>query len=183
MVNEFHGREFLCTSFVPSGPGYENVSGEQRVCSTIGAVPGSDVVQGTDYVRSSFGYENSHRWRNFGIIIAISIFLAVCHLVTTELVSSERSKGEVLVFRRGKAQQARSKRYQSDEEQSSSAVVQNEKPANDATGTIAGVEKQTSIFHWENVTYSVEIKGEERRILDHVDGWIRPGTLTALMVT
>ncbi|KAJ5858866.1 hypothetical protein N7534_004143 [Penicillium rubens] len=181
MVNEFHGREFLCTSFVPSGPGYENVSGEQRVCSTIGAVPGSDVVQGTDYVRSSFGYENSHRWRNFGIIIAISIFLAVCHLVTTELVSSERSKGEVLVFRRGKAQQARSKRYQSDEEQSSSAVVQNEKPANDATGTIAGVEKQTSIFHWENVTYSVEIKGEERRILDHVDGWIRPGTLTALM--
>jgi hypothetical protein len=43
----------------------------------------------------------------------------------------------------------------------SSVVTKWQTAANDATGTIAGVEKQTSIFHWENVTYSVEIKGEE----------------------
>lgn len=28
---------------------------------------------------------------------------------------------------------------------------------------------------------SIKIKGEPRRILDHVDGWVKPGTLTALM--
>jgi ATP-binding cassette, subfamily G (WHITE), member 2, PDR len=32
-----------------------------------------------------------------------------------------------------------------------------------------------------NVCYDVDIKGETRRILDHVDGWVKPGTLTALM--
>lgn len=183
MVNEFHGREFPCASFVPSGPGYENVSLEQKVCSTIGAAPGSDVVQGTDFIRASLGYENSHRWRNVGIIIALMIFLAVCHLVTSELVSSQRSNGEVLVFRRGKAQQARAKRYQGDEEQMPSSVVQSKNLADDEPEIITGVEKQTSIFHWENVTYDINIKGEPRRILDHVDGWIQPGTLTALMVT
>jgi ATP-binding cassette subfamily G (WHITE) protein 2 (PDR) len=29
--------------------------------------------------------------------------------------------------------------------------------------------------------HSIKIKKEERRILDHVDGWVKPGTLTALM--
>ncbi|KAI9375051.1 ABC multidrug transporter [Aspergillus egyptiacus] len=181
MVNEFHGREFPCVSFVPSGPGYENVSSQERVCSTVGAVPGSDVVQGTAFVRSSYGYEYSHRWRNFGIIIALTVFLAVCHLVTSELVSAQRSKGEVLVFRRSKLQKSRAKRYQSDEEQVTGPLVQGEKAPNQGPETISGVEKQTSIFHWEDVTYDIKIKGEPRRILDHVDGWIRPGTLTALM--
>ena len=183
MVNEFHGQEFPYTSFVPSGPGYENVSAEEKVCSTIGAVPESDVVQGTSFVRFSFGYENSHRWRNFGIIIALTVFLAACHLITSELVSSQRSKGEVLVFRRGKAQQARAKRNKGDGEQLPCRVVQSEKSPKDASEPISGVEKQTSIFHWEDVTYDVKNKAETRRILDHVDGWIRPGTLTALMVS
>lgn len=29
--------------------------------------------------------------------------------------------------------------------------------------------------------YDIKIKSETRRILDHVDGWVKPGTLTALM--
>src|SRR5450756_127776 len=32
-----------------------------------------------------------------------------------------------------------------------------------------------------NVCYDVKIKSETRRILDHIDGWVKPGTLTALM--
>lgn len=182
MVNEFHGREFRCMNYVPSGPGYENVSSNERICSTVGAVPGSDIVQGTDFVRSLYGYENSHRWRNFGIIIALTVFLAFLHLAMSELVSSERSKGEVLVFRRGAAQKARAKRYQNDEEQAATPVAQSEKATDQEPDTIKGVEKQSSIFHWEDVTYDVKIKSETRRILDHVDGWILPGTLTALMV-
>ncbi|KAL3457147.1 ABC-2 type transporter-domain-containing protein [Aspergillus heterothallicus] len=181
MVNEFHGREFLCVSFVPSGPGYENVSLQEKVCSTVGSVPGSDVVQGTEFVRSSYGYLNSHRWRNFGIILALAIFLCICHLVTSEIVSAQRSKGEVLVFRRGKAQKARAKRQQDDEEQIAAPVARSEKVGEEGLANISGVEKQSSIFHWEDVTYDIKIKKEDRRILDHVDGWIRPGTLTALM--
>ncbi|KAE8154043.1 ABC-2 type transporter-domain-containing protein [Aspergillus avenaceus] len=178
MVNEFHGREFPCMSFVPSGSGYDGISGNQHVCSTVGSVPGSDVVAGTSFVKSTYAYENSHRWRNFGIIVALTIFLGFCHIVATELVASERSKGEVLVFRRGSPQRVKAKQTLKDEEQTQ-GPIQSEKY--EAPISDPGVEKQSSIFHWENVCYDVKIKSETRRILDHVDGWIKPGTLTALM--
>jgi len=45
------------------------------------------------------------------------------------------------------------------------------------------IEKQTAIFHWEDVCYDIKIKSETRQILDRVDGWVKPGTLTALMVS
>lgn len=44
------------------------------------------------------------------------------------------------------------------------------------------LQRQTSIVSWKDVTYDIRIKGEDRRILDHIDGWVKPGTLTALMV-
>ncbi|KAI9375567.1 ABC-2 type transporter-domain-containing protein [Aspergillus egyptiacus] len=176
MVNEFHGRVFPCSAFVPD---YDKIDNANRVCSTKGAMPGSDMVSGTAFVETSYGYLNGHRWRNFGIIVVLTIFLGFCHLVTSELVAAQRSKGEVLVFRRGKAHQQRTKQSQSDEEQPR-VEVHREKDSQ-GSDIIAGVEKQSSIFHWENVCYDVKIKKETRRILDHVDGWIKPGTLTALM--
>ena len=43
------------------------------------------------------------------------------------------------------------------------------------------IQRQTAIFSWKDVVYDVKIKKETRRILNHVDGWVKPGTLTALM--
>lgn len=36
------------------------------------------------------------------------------------------------------------------------------------------------VFTFENVTYSVKIKGKSRQLLDHVTGFVEPGKLTAL---
>ena len=47
---------------------------------------------------------------------------------------------------------------------------------------VASIHRQTKIFHWKDVVYDIKIKGKPRRLLDHVDGWVKPGTLTALMV-
>lgn len=40
-----------------------------------------------------------------------------------------------------------------------------------------------STFSWENVCYTVPVKGKEktRQLLDNVSGWIAPGKMTALM--
>ena len=46
----------------------------------------------------------------------------------------------------------------------------------------AAIQKQTAVFHWDGVNYDIKIKGEPRKLLDDVDGWVKPGTLTALMV-
>ncbi len=44
------------------------------------------------------------------------------------------------------------------------------------------LQKQTAVFHWDDVCYDITIKKEPRRLLNEVDGWVKPGTLTALMV-
>jgi ABC-type multidrug transport system ATPase subunit len=46
---------------------------------------------------------------------------------------------------------------------------------------MAAIQPQTDVFTWRDVSYDIEIKGEPRRLLDHVSGWVKPGTLTALM--
>ena len=178
VVNEFHGRQFPCAQFVPSGPSYENISPEQRACAVKGSVAGADYVNGTAFVKVSYDHEFGHRWRNFGIILVFVVGLGALHLITTELVASARSKGEVLVFRR-KNLKAMAKRQKMDEETGRAAVVQAERPGSGSDVTSV-VQKQESIFHWEDVCYEVQIKNETRRILQNVDGWVKPGTLTAL---
>lgn len=64
MINEFDGRFFECAAFVPMGPEYANNVGDfNRICAVVGAVPGSSVVSGSDFLLLSFNYQRSHLWR------------------------------------------------------------------------------------------------------------------------
>ncbi|KAH7142059.1 ABC-2 type transporter-domain-containing protein [Dactylonectria macrodidyma] len=188
MINEFAGRDYLCTAYVPNPavPGYENVGIENRACSSVGSEPGKDTVAGTDYITSAFQYYPSHKWRNVGIIIGFTIFFNALYVVLTEIVRAKKSKGEVLVFRRG-YKPAQFKEGKSDAEagvqisagaRATTAQTDEEKTSDHVAGCIP---ETASVFHWRNVCYDVKIKSETRRILDHVDGWVKPGTLTALM--
>lgn len=180
MINEFNGNNYTCnpTSFVPTGPSYTNITPLEQVCSAVGAVAGSNVVQGAAYIESSYQYNPSHKWRNFGILWVFAIGLCAVYIAATEYITAKKSKGEVLVFPRGHIP-AILKSSRSDEEVAASAVSGVDKHAD--VDVSAVIKKQTAIFHWEDVCYDIKIKGEPRRILDHVDGWVKPGTLTALM--
>ncbi|KAF2460409.1 putative multidrug resistance ABC transporter [Lineolata rhizophorae] len=175
MINEFHGRNYDCSQYVPAGEGYPAPGEPGTVCAAVGAEAGNRFVNGDAYINSSFEYYNSHRWRNFGIVIVFMIGLMFIYIGATEVVSAKKSKGEVLVFRRGQ-QPAALKEKPADVE-SGSGVPTTEKNVEET----AAIQRQTAIFHWKDVCYDIKIKSEERRILDRVDGWIKPGTLTALM--
>lgn len=41
--------------------------------------------------------------------------------------------------------------------------------------------KNTGVFQWTDVCYDIKVAGENKRLLDHIDGYVKPGTLTALM--
>ncbi|KAM6532377.1 Multidrug resistance protein [Fusarium solani] len=177
-INEYGGREYPCSNFVPDGPEYGDVSPLSRACNVQGSVPGESFVRGSDYISSTYGYNDSHKWRNFAVVIAFTVLFMGLHLLATETIASERSKGEVLVFTR-KGIKKHSPKICEDEEAGSHGKPQQNH--NDDSGEVTDVEKQTSVFHWRDVCYDIKIKGEPRRILDHVDGWVKPGTLTALM--
>jgi ATP-binding cassette, subfamily G (WHITE), member 2, PDR len=112
------------------------------------------------------------------------------YLIAAELVSGKKSKGEVLVFPRSKLHavlKETSGRPADSEAPPADRITPPEKLSargeRKANDEVAVIERQTSIFHWQDVCYDIKIKGEPRRILDHVDGWVKPGTLTALMVS
>jgi ATP-binding cassette, subfamily G (WHITE), member 2, PDR len=181
LINDLAGREFRCTELVPSGPGFDDESLSSRICNVIGAAPGSDVVSGTQHIIEAYNYHPSHRWRNFGILISFMVFFLACTLITSELVAAAKSKGEVLVYpRRSMPKSLKGKREDDVEGKEKRDCV-----ISTATSdtVIEKVPKQSPIFHWRNVCYEVQMKSETRRILDHVSGWIKPGTLTALMVS
>ncbi|KAL3477459.1 ABC transporter Cdr4 [Aspergillus californicus] len=176
MINEFAGRDFDCSVIIPSGGLYDTVPMENRICSTVGAQSGSRVVDGTLYLDLSFEYVTDHQWRNLGILFAFMVFFCGVYLVATEYISEQKSKGEVLLFRRGH----QPKVLDGDVELQLTPGGALNADATDGQQETR-IQRQTAIFHWEDVCYDITIKGEPRRILDHVDGWVKPGTCTALM--
>ncbi|CAG9975142.1 unnamed protein product [Clonostachys byssicola] len=189
VVNEFHNRQFKCNNFVPNRnfPEYASVESESQVCNSVGARPGKDFVLGDDYASATFGYEWGNRWRNFGIMILFTVLLFGCYLVAAELISEKKSKGEVLVYPRSQKPVSTRNPWRdygyADLEASGpdrGPVTAGKRGRNNfAQGK--GLQQQKSIFQWHNVCYDIKIKKDTRRILDHVDGWVKPGTLTALM--
>lgn len=183
LVNEVHGRNYPCSSFVPTPPFQQ---GSSFICSVSGAVAGETTVSGDDWVQSSYEYSYSNIWRNLGILFAFQISFLVVYLVATELNSSASSSAEVLVFRRGRVPKSivQSSDGQDEKpgnnEEKSQTTTEKEAQRLDEKGVTA-ISPPSDIFTWRDVVYDIHVKGEPRRLLEHVSGWVKPGTLTALM--
>ncbi|OKO98316.1 Brefeldin A resistance protein [Penicillium subrubescens] len=51
----------------------------------------------------------------------------------------------------------------------------------EADRKVEDIAKNTSIFTWQNVNYTIPYKGGQRKLLQNVNGYVKPGRLTALM--
>lgn len=184
IANEFHGRDFPCSSRVPRGGSYPS-QGEYSICSTVGALPGQSYVNGDRYIELSFQYYNSHKWRNWGIVIAFAVLFLATYLIFMELNKGAEQNGEVLVFQR--AALKKSKKITKDLESGSPETLKLEEKIEDTSDKSSEpvdelqLSSSNEIFHWRDLTYEVKIKSENRIILNEVCGWVRPGQVTALM--
>lgn len=130
-----------------------------------------------------------NRLRNFGILVAFLVFFSFTYVMAAELLASSPSKGEVLVFRKGLMESKAPKKGGQDEEKTDSHATTSLPRAHDrnSTTTLAATaksEEQRPInFFWKDLCYNIEIKGEPRRLLNNVNGWVQPGKITALMVS
>ncbi|EFQ88413.1 hypothetical protein CFE70_005141 [Pyrenophora teres f. teres 0-1] len=176
LANEFHGVDFPCDRFIPSGPGYTQ-NGDNFICNAQGAIAGQNFINGDRYIEVAYSYSFSHVWRNFGILCAFLIFFMVTYFVAVELNSSTTNTAEQLVFRRGHVPA----HFQSGDKASDEESGETRQGDQEVPGDINAIEEQKGIFTWRDVVYDIEIKGEPRRLLDHVSGFVKPGTMTALM--
>lgn len=119
------------------------------------------------------------------------IVFCVVQLLAAEFIPSQRSMGEVLLFRRN---HMRRRGMTSDGEEKTQVFFSKDvqlmamnrdtelSGKNDTLHIEKEIQIPSALFHWENVNYTIKTSGGVREILSNVEGWVKPGTLTALMV-
>ncbi|KAL4976417.1 ABC-2 type transporter-domain-containing protein [Aspergillus desertorum] len=178
IANEFHGRDFDCALFVPS---YADLNGDSFSCSSLGSVAGETTVSGDIFIDFNYTYSYSHVWRNFAILLAFLIGFMAIYFLAAELNSSTTSIAESLIFRRGHVPEYMRPGHIRPSDEEKAGGKGDIKPSSQRPTDANLLPPQRDIFTWRDVSYDIEIKGARRRLLDNVSGWVKPGTLTALM--
>lgn len=182
MANEFHGREFICSEFVPAYPG---LSAGAFVCGVAGAVAGRRTVSGDAYIESKFEYYYGHVWRNLGILLAFLGAFLVLYLAATEwsATGSRRLQTAAGTSRNRNHPSEKAPQDENDSELEQGAEAPPTADHLDPTDDEEQITlSQGRTFTWQNICYDIPVRnGNSRRILDDVSGWVQPGTLTALM--
>ncbi|OQE18035.1 hypothetical protein PENFLA_c022G06800 [Penicillium flavigenum] len=102
------------------------------------------------------------------------------YILAAELAKPPNTRGEILVSRRSKGSPTPEKALSLDAEnqvQGRPVVAEKLRSPSGSDDRVVGKD----VFHWEDLCYDIEIKGGNRRLLDHVDGWVKPGVSTILM--
>ncbi|EAT88972.2 hypothetical protein SNOG_03767 [Parastagonospora nodorum SN15] len=184
-ANEFSNRIMECApeQLVPQGPGIDPA---YQGCALTGAPPNSNRVPGADYLSTSFNYSRSNLWRNFGVVIAFAVLYLVVTVIGTECLSFAKSGGGALIFKKSKRAKKAVKEGTADEEKvvagdlsgSSSETATANANEEEALESISSSE---SVFTWKDVEYTVPYQGGERKLLNKVHGYAKPGVMVALV--
>ena len=108
------------------------------------------------------------------------VFYCALYLLATEYISLQPSRGEVLLFRRKKTSRPVALE---DEEAKAAIPMRNISEPSMPEITLPKDEGNSATFVWDELSYEVKVKKEWKSILNDVEGWIKPGTLTALTVS
>ncbi|KAK8078824.1 hypothetical protein PG994_002631 [Apiospora phragmitis] len=173
MANEFKDNQLTCsgTQLVPSGPGYDSI--ENQVCTLAGSQAGTDQVSGAAYITNGFSYAPSDLWRNFGIIMALIVFFLVMNVVLGEFVKYGMGGNTAKIFQKPNAERKRLNEALANKR----SARQKGKVEEDNNLSI----ESKSVLTWEDLNYDVPVPGGQRRLLNSVYGYCKPGQLTALM--
>lgn len=171
MINEFKRITFTCagSQILPSGAGYPAGLGEYQVCTVAGATAGSDQIDGMAYLTASFGYQESDLWRNIGILLAFLFGLVGICAAVMEFQDHGAFSSAMTVKKPANKEEAKLNERLTDRR--SGATEKTE----------AKLEVYGKPFTWSGLKYTVPVKGGHKQLLDSVDGYVVPGTMTALM--
>jgi ATP-binding cassette, subfamily G (WHITE), member 2, PDR len=114
-------------------------------------------------------------------VAALLILFASIYILSAEFVRMLPPRSDILVFQKRHLFAPRSE----DEETGQSSASSEEKiPTRDSRrdSDLLGVSDGAHLV-WTGLTYDINLgKKKTKRILDNIEGWVKPRTLTALMV-
>lgn len=202
MANEFTGLTMACEPpyLVPQGP---DARPQYQSCTLAGSQPGETSVDGARYIQQAFGYSRSHLWRNFGFLWAFFLFFLAVTAFGMEIMKPNAGGGAITVFKRGQVPRkveesietgGREKDAKHDEEsgplgkETAAEKIMTPKQGSTESGSTTQddtamnqVAKNETVYTFRDINYVIPYEKGERKLLQNVQGYVRPGRLTALM--
>lgn len=170
MANEFHGRVMPCDNIVPRGPGYENIGIANQVCGYVGSQANDLNIYGDRYLRVAYSYSWGKAWRNYGLLFAFFLGFYAINCIATEILRPMAGGGDILLYKPGQVPDNLGEDDPIDPERKKRLL-----------SGIGNSGEEPDIFSWQHVNYTVPVKGGTRQLLCDVQGYVKPGTMTALM--
>ncbi|RHZ43888.1 uncharacterized protein CDV56_101606 [Aspergillus thermomutatus] len=177
LSNEFHGHTIDCvgSNLIPNGPGY-NSTNHQSCAGVQGAVQGEVSVTGDQYLHA-LNYSHGHAWRNFGVVWCWWALFVLITVVATSLWHDASESGATMLTPRELMK--KQGKHTADVEGQPRELKSIKEGGGEAE--VDGLVRNTSVFTWRNLTYSVNTPSGDRVLLNDVHGYIKPGMLGALM--
>ncbi|KAK5044842.1 hypothetical protein LTR84_010380 [Exophiala bonariae] len=197
MANEFTGLIMECDG-LNLVPQTRDASPQYQSCALAGSLPGVTDVDGARYILQSFTYSRSHLWRNFGFLWAFFLFFLALTCFGMEMMKPNAGGAAMTVFKRGQvpkrveesiATGGREKGFKDDEEtgkQPQGTSGGREKISHESSESGKGdvtdqVAQNETVYTFRGINYTIPVEKGERKLLADVQGYVRPGKLTALM--
>ncbi|KAJ2706146.1 ATP-binding cassette transporter snq2, partial [Coemansia spiralis] len=172
--NEYRNIHYPCRpgGLVPDIPG---ITIANQVCTIVGANPGERRVRGRDYLERTYTIHITDQWKDFIALTCYWILFVVLITLIMEVVEFGNAGYTINVYKRYRPNVTALQEESSESEgERYYAEIPEGGPTDEqiARGTT---------YTWKHVNYTVPVKGGERQLLDDISGYIKPGTMTALM--
>ncbi|KYR00643.1 ABC transporter G family protein [Tieghemostelium lacteum] len=175
MANEFMGMDFECElSAIPYGPSYNQ--SDYRVCPMVGGVQGELYLTGEAYLDKTLSFKTSDRALNTIVVYLFWILFTIMNCVAMEIFDWTGGGYTHKVYKPGKAP----KMNDVEEEKLQTKIVLEATDVSKMKNTLS---MRGGVFTWQHIKYTVPVPAPEnkRLLLDDIEGWIKPGQMTALM--
>ncbi|KAI0064587.1 hypothetical protein BV25DRAFT_1869256 [Artomyces pyxidatus] len=191
MENEFSRITLTCDGayVVPRNAGnvtkYPDNLSTNQACTLFGASPGDQFVTGKAYVKAGYDLDTADLWRrNFIVLLGFLLFFWIMQTLVIEWYPQYAGGGGVSFFaketketqklneelRRRKTEKAAAEKLEKQRAMEGAKVERDPNAYADRKA-----------FTWERLHYHVPVSGGSRQLLNNVYGYVKPGTLTALM--
>ncbi|KAJ2445171.1 ATP-binding cassette transporter snq2, partial [Coemansia sp. RSA 2424] len=178
LSNEYRNIVYPCaaSSLAPRGDG---IGIANQVCTIAGSTPGQLMVSGREYLERGFSIHTRDQWKDFVAVSSFWILFVFLVATVMEFVEYGNAGYTINVYKRRPPH---------------IDAPSDEEKALDTAGGGAGLYRTMpaggpsdeqiaagTTYTWSGVNYSVPVRGGERQLLHGVSGFIKPGTMTALM--
>ncbi|RXW23030.1 hypothetical protein EST38_g2801 [Candolleomyces aberdarensis] len=196
MENEFMRVTLLCdgNSIIPRNimgliTKYPDQLSVNQVCTLFGSQGGSNLISGVDYIRAGYGLDPNDLWRrNLPVLVAFFLFFQIAQFLALEFYPQYGYNTSINFYVHETEETKRLNAAQQAKKAQRSQLREKEKRLSDTASLRSRKsptpKKEGRALTWEKLNYHVpSADGDNgtKRLLHDIYGFVKPGTLTALM--